>query len=186
MLEAIFSWNTLRILMWILYVPACLGLIAIVLLQKGKGTGFAGAFGMGAGSEAVFGPRAGRSLPVRLTYAMAAIFVVLAFGLSKIEDKVSRGEAPELIEETEESAELPSAELSERLGEAYNESSAAPAGEVEVESAPAAEAAPSPEAAPGPGAEQTTAPLSSAETAAPEAAAIPKESSGNHATDTGS
>lgn len=144
MLEAIFSWNTLRILMWVLYIPACLGLIGIVLLQKGKGTGFAGAFGMGSGSEAVFGPRAGRSLPVKLTYVMAAVFVVLAFGLSSIESKVSMGAAPELIEEdTEEPATLPNPELQGRLGQAYSEeeSTAAPADSESAAAEPAPEEA---------------------------------------------
>ena len=44
-----FSWDTLWYGLLIMYVPACFGLIVIVLLQKGKGTGFAGAFGAGAG-----------------------------------------------------------------------------------------------------------------------------------------
>jgi len=44
MFDSVHNW-----LWWIcviLYVPACLGLIAVVLLQKGKGVGFAGAFGL--------------------------------------------------------------------------------------------------------------------------------------------
>ena len=57
MLDAIFSWNTLWVLLLVLYIPSCVGLIIIVLLQKGKGTGFAGAFGIGPGSDTVFGPR---------------------------------------------------------------------------------------------------------------------------------
>ena len=55
MLSAIFSWSSLWWIMLIIYIPACLGLIAMVLLQKGKGSGFAGAFGVGPGSETVFG-----------------------------------------------------------------------------------------------------------------------------------
>ena len=64
MLSAIFSLATLWWLILILYVPACVGLIVIVLLQKGKGVGFAGAFGVGGGSEAIFGPRSSKSLPI--------------------------------------------------------------------------------------------------------------------------
>ncbi len=94
----IFSWNTLWIVLVILYVPACLGLITIVLLQKGKGTGFAGAFGAGAGpgSEAVFGPRAGQTLPVKLTYVAAIIFVLISMSMSLIAGRVGRGRSPEL------------------------------------------------------------------------------------------
>ena len=42
-MQAIFSWQTLWYLILVLYIPACLGLIVVVLLQKGKGVGFAGA-----------------------------------------------------------------------------------------------------------------------------------------------
>lgn len=87
---------------WILvclYVPACIGLIVIVLLQKGKGTGFAGAFGMGAGSDTVFGPRSRQSLPVRLTYVAATLFMVIALLMSIIAGRVGKGTAPELVEE---------------------------------------------------------------------------------------
>src|SRR5690349_1433296 len=75
MMERIFSWDTLWYFFLVLYVLACPFLITIVLLQKGKGTGFAGSFGAGAGpgSETVFGPRAGQTLPVRLTYIAAGI-----------------------------------------------------------------------------------------------------------------
>jgi preprotein translocase subunit SecG len=189
MLEAIFSWYTLRILMWILYVPACLGLIAIVLLQKGKGTGFAGAFGMGAGSEAVFGPRASRSLPVKLTYVMAGVFVVLAFGLTVVEGKVNRGEAPELIEETEETASLPNTELTERLGEAYGgEEPEMQPEEPEAKTASPAETEPVPEATPTQDAQELIVPAPDAAAAGngaqPEEA--PAKTPADHGADTGS
>jgi preprotein translocase subunit SecG len=98
MMESLLSWNTMWYVLVVLYVPACIGLIAIVLLQKGKGTGFAGAFGAGAGpgSETVFGPRAGQTLPVKLTYVAAIIFVVMSMSMSLIAGYVSRGRAPEL------------------------------------------------------------------------------------------
>ena len=97
MLERIFSIDTLWILLLILYVPACIGLIVIVLLQKGKGTGFGGAFGVGGGGEAVFGPRASRSLPVRLTYIAATLFMTIALIMSLISHRVGKGQAPEMV-----------------------------------------------------------------------------------------
>ena len=118
MFGAIFSLEALRWLMWILYIPSCIGLIVIVLLQKGKGTGFAGAFGMGPGSDAVFGPRARKSLPVKMTYGMAALFIILALGLSVVEGRVARGRAPEFVEDDVIVAE-PS--QLEGLGEAYED-----------------------------------------------------------------
>ncbi len=99
MLERIFSLDSLWWLILLLYVPSCIGLIAVVLLQKGKGVGFAGAFGMGGGSDAVFGPRSARSLPQRLTYIMAGIFMLLSLVMSTLSGKVGRGSAPELLSE---------------------------------------------------------------------------------------
>ncbi|MDZ4860689.1 MAG: preprotein translocase subunit SecG, partial [Candidatus Hydrogenedentes bacterium] len=93
MLETIFSWNTLWWILMPIYIAACLGLIAVVLLQKGKGTGFAGAFGVGPGSDTVFGPRARKSLPVRITYIMATLFMVLSLSLSLIVGRGARGVA---------------------------------------------------------------------------------------------
>lgn len=101
MLETIFSADTLWWILMIIYVPACLGLIVIVLLQKGKGAGFAGSFGAGAGpgSETVFGPRSGQTLPVKLTYVAAVVFITISVIMSVVSGKVGKGQAPELLEE---------------------------------------------------------------------------------------
>ncbi len=100
MMDRILSWDTLWYVLLVMYVPACLGLVVIVLLQKGKGTGFAGAFGAGGGpgAETVFGPRAGQTLPVKLTYVAAIIFVLISLSMSMIASYVGRGRAPELLE----------------------------------------------------------------------------------------
>lgn len=101
MLDRIFSWDTLWWILVVIYVPACLGLIVIVLLQKGKGSGFAGSFGAGAGpgSETVFGPRAGQTLPVKLTYIAAVVFISVSVIFSMVASKVGKGTAPELLQE---------------------------------------------------------------------------------------
>ena len=99
MFNSIFSWETLWYAMLFLYVPACIGLIVVVLLQKGKGSGFAGAFGVGPGSDAVFGPRGARTLPQKLTYIMAATFMLLAFAMSLISGRLGKGAAPEIVPE---------------------------------------------------------------------------------------
>ncbi len=98
MLETIFSLTTLWwVLLVLIYLPCCIALITIVLLQKGKGAGFAGAFGLSPGSESVFGPKLARTLPQKLTYVSAGIFMVLAILLSTISGKVGKGAAPELV-----------------------------------------------------------------------------------------
>lgn len=111
MLDSLFSVDTLWWTLVVLYVPACFGLIIIVLLQKGKGSGFAGAFGVGAGpgSDTVFGPKSARSLPVKLTYVAAAVFMLIAIVMSLIAGSVGKGSAPELIEAAEMES-MPAAE----------------------------------------------------------------------------
>ena len=116
MFERIFSADTLWWVLMFLYVPACIGLIVIVLLQKGKGTSFAGAFGMGGGGDAVFGPKTGRSLPVRLTYIAATVFMVIALLMSILAGRVGKGIAPGLVEETEASTSVSSELLELGIG----------------------------------------------------------------------
>ncbi|HOQ32292.1 MAG TPA: preprotein translocase subunit SecG [Candidatus Hydrogenedens sp.] len=110
MLETIFSLTTFWwVLLVLVYLPCCVALITIVLLQKGKGAGFAGAFGLSPGSESVFGPKLARTLPQKLTYISAGIFMVLAILLSTISGKVGKGTAPNLVTNeisTEQSKEL--------------------------------------------------------------------------------
>ncbi|MBI4556385.1 MAG: preprotein translocase subunit SecG [Candidatus Hydrogenedentes bacterium] len=96
--EIIWRWETLWWILFALYVPACIGLVIIVLLQKAKGVGFAGAFGVGPGSETIFGPRGSRSVPIKITYAMAGIFMLMAFSMSLLSGKLGHGVAPETVE----------------------------------------------------------------------------------------
>lgn len=100
MLSMIFSLNTLWWVLLPLYVICCLGLIVIVLLQKGKGVGFAGAFGAGPGGDAVFGPRSSKSLPQKITYTMAGIFMLIALVMSMLSGTRGTGAAPAIVEDT--------------------------------------------------------------------------------------
>ena len=99
MLEAIFSLNTLWWICSIIWFVACVALVLVVLLQKGKSSGFAGAFGVGGGSDAVFGPRGRKSAIVKATYIAAGVFMVLSLTLSMVVGRISRGTAPEMVEE---------------------------------------------------------------------------------------
>lgn len=189
MLDAIFSWNTVWYLLLIFYVPACLGLILIVLLQKGKGVGFAGAFGAGpGGTDAVFGPRSSKSLPQKITYTMAGIFMTLSLLMSMLSGNVGSSQAPSLVQDdgqvpvstggvssvddlfSDTPAAAPAAPAEAPATEA-------PAAEVPAAEAPAAEAAPSTapaEAAVTPAAEAPAAPVEAAP-APSEAPAAPAE-----------
>ena len=99
MLETIFSMNTLWWICSIIWFVACIALVGVVLLQKGKGAGFAGAFGVGGGSDAVFGPRGRKSAIVKATYIAAGVFMVLSLTLSMVVGRISRGTAPEMVDE---------------------------------------------------------------------------------------
>ncbi len=96
-LDTIFSLGTLWYILVIIYALICFALIGIVLIQKGKGAGFAGAFGVGPGTETIFGPRGIKSGIARTTYAIAAGFMVLALFLSLISGKIRQGQAPDTV-----------------------------------------------------------------------------------------
>lgn len=188
MLEAIFNSTVLWWLILLLYLPACAGLIVIVLLQKGKGAGFAGAFGVGGGSDTVFGPRSSKSLPQKITYAAAALFMLLALLMSTLSGRVGRSAAPVPVSEEEianmnalfeeqnpaaDAAAAPAGDVSAPAADAAAPAEAPAPAPVVVEATPVtdaapAEAAPAPEAAPA-----EAAPAPAVETApAPEAVPV--------------
>jgi preprotein translocase subunit SecG len=147
-------WDILWWLMLALYVPSCVGLIVVVLLQKGKGVGFAGAFGIGSGSDAVFGPRASKSLPQKLTHIMAAIFMILAFSMSLIAGRTGKGAVPEKVsEEAVTTTQTMDANTLEDLGSGLGDAgdiTVTPGAPASVPATPApAPATPAPAPAPG-------------------------------------
>lgn len=63
----------------VLLVIVCVGLIAVVLLQKGKSAGLSGA--ISGGAEHLFGKQKARGMDLflsRLTIALAVLFIVLS------------------------------------------------------------------------------------------------------------
>ncbi len=71
----------LTTLLVILHVIVCLFLVGVVLLQQGKNSDVAGAFG-GQGSQTAFGPRGASNLLTRLTTWGAVIFMLTSVGLT--------------------------------------------------------------------------------------------------------
>ncbi len=65
----------------ILHVLVCLALIAIVLLQGGKGAEVGAAFG-GGGSQTVFGASGGASFMSKLTTGAAIVFMLTSLTLA--------------------------------------------------------------------------------------------------------
>lgn len=72
-------------LVLILYILTCVSLIALVLLQHGKGADIGASFGSGA-SQTLFGSQGSAPFLFKLTMAMAAIF----FGLCLILGYISK------------------------------------------------------------------------------------------------
>ena len=64
----------------VLHVIACLFLIAVVLLQQGKGQDLASAFG-GGGTQTAFGPRGSATVLSRATTILAGVFMVTSLAL---------------------------------------------------------------------------------------------------------
>lgn len=68
-------------LLVVLHVIVCLFLIGVVLLQQGKASDMAAAFG-GQGSQTAFGPRGAANLLTRLTTWSAILFMLTSVSLT--------------------------------------------------------------------------------------------------------
>ncbi len=73
----------MNILLVILHVLVCFAIMAIVLLQAGKGADIGSAFG-GGGSQAVFGSMGTPTLLGKITAGLAIVFVLTSFGLATL------------------------------------------------------------------------------------------------------
>jgi len=78
------------VLLTLFHVLLAVALILIVLLQSGKGTDLAGAFG-GMGSQTAFGPRGTATFLSKATVVLAALFMVTSVGLSIIANRSMAG-----------------------------------------------------------------------------------------------
>jgi len=88
-LIAVSWWST--IMNWLVLIVGIL-LIFLVLIQRGKGGGLAGAFG-GAGGSSAFGSRAG-DLFTRITLILAGLWVVLIIAHIRIIQSSKESAAP--------------------------------------------------------------------------------------------
>jgi preprotein translocase subunit SecG len=71
-------------------------LILLVLIQRGKGGGLAGAFG-GSGGSSAFGSRAGDTF-TRITIYVAAVWILLIMILIKLVQPTTVGPAPSEVQ----------------------------------------------------------------------------------------
>src|SRR5206468_9939737 len=80
-----------------IHIVVCLGLMASILLQSGKGGGLAGAFGAGS-SQTLFGGRGAATFLSRATTTLAVIFFVTSLTLG-IQASRTAGGRGSLIQE---------------------------------------------------------------------------------------
>ncbi len=80
----------------VVHVLAAVGLVALVLLQQGKGADIGAAFGSGA-SQTLFGARGSANFLTRLTALLATVFFITSLTLAAL---AARGTAPESVTKT--------------------------------------------------------------------------------------
>jgi preprotein translocase subunit SecG len=66
-------------ILYILLIICAIMTIGIILMQRGRGGGLAGAFGAGGGSDSAFGTKAA-TLAQKVTIVLGVLLVVLSLG----------------------------------------------------------------------------------------------------------
>jgi len=117
------------------HVLACLFLIAVVLLQQGKGQDLASAFG-GGGTQTAFGPRGSATVLSRATTILAGVFMVTSLVLSVVKP----GARSSVLDRVPAATATPAPAATAAPGAPAPESGQAPADSAPAESAPAAPA----------------------------------------------
>ena|SRR5688572_12480154 len=79
----------------VVHVFACLFLIAVVLLQQGKGQDLASAFGGGV-TQTAFGPRGSANVLSRMTTVLAGVFMITSLSLTVLRPQPGGGFLNEL------------------------------------------------------------------------------------------
>jgi preprotein translocase subunit SecG len=96
----------LRIALTILQVFSSLAIIALVLLQRGKGADAGAGFGAGA-SGTVFGARGARTALSRATAVFAAIFMLNSLALAYMGSQQATDQPKSILDEAVETTPAP-------------------------------------------------------------------------------
>ena len=78
----------MKLIILLIHITVCIGLILIVLLQRGKGADMGAAFG--GSSQTVFGSSGATSFLHKLTAAAAIIFMFTSLGLALLSSRGAR------------------------------------------------------------------------------------------------
>jgi preprotein translocase subunit SecG len=119
----------MNVVVTILHVIVCVFLIAVVLLQRGKGAQVGAVFG-GGGGATMFGGRGAGNFLTKLTTGAAIVFMITSLSLAYL--RINRGERLFEGGEIEQKAEKPKAaapfeELGKVVAEPPAEKAAPPA-----------------------------------------------------------
>lgn len=101
----------MKIIVILLHVVACIGLIMIVLLQRGKGADLGAAFG--GSSQTVFGSQGAGGFLTKVTTVAAVLFMFTSLGLAylsshRVQATVMGGtEQTQAVEDSEPSDQSP-------------------------------------------------------------------------------
>ena len=96
----------LRTILTILQVLSAFVIVALVLLQRGKGADAGAGFGAGA-SGTVFGARGASTGLSRMTAIFAAIFMLNSLALTYMFQRDARVQAPSLLDKAQQTTTLP-------------------------------------------------------------------------------
>ena len=103
-------------LVLVVHVLACLGIIALVLLQQGKGADIGAAFGSGA-SNTVFGSEGSGSFLLRLTATVVAVFFATSLTLTYFSSRDAKLANSEHVPVQQEQSWLPNFDEVEKEAE---------------------------------------------------------------------
>jgi|SRR5688500_8870153 len=98
----------LRTILTILQVISALSIVALVLLQRGKGADAGAGFGAGA-SGTVFGARGASTGLSRMTAIFAAIFMINSLGLTYLFQRDARAAPTSILDKVPVSETAPAA-----------------------------------------------------------------------------
>lgn len=82
----------MELILLVVHLVACVGILALVLLQQGKGSDIGAAFGSGA-SNTVFGSPGSASFLLKLTGFAALVFFATSITLGYHSSKINRHKA---------------------------------------------------------------------------------------------
>jgi preprotein translocase subunit SecG len=96
----------LRTILTFLQVVSAVGIVGLVLLQRGKGADAGAGFGAGA-SGTVFGARGASTGLSRMTAIFAAIFMLNSLALTYMFQQEARARPPSLLDKVQQTQTLP-------------------------------------------------------------------------------